>query len=972
MSATPSTSLEAQNDEEKEFISILKKLNVPSLKAFQRSLKLPVRRKKDLMIGEIIKYYRSGVLHNDRVRKYALKYSALWLIENRSEINYWEVYDLIEKGRIPISSIGSKKKHRSKDKEDVNPKDSKRKEGFDYKFKPFYNFEIIQEIHSSPQVLIDRKCEFSFTLTPKEEELIRRPGHRVYVLSASATKVKNNVPITFPKRFQLTINDHELPPVHQGANAQDSASPIDITKYLRESPSVNHIECSFLAYVLSVIFVYIVKQTKPEKFVENLLDQGTISLDKFFGSKNDDGLTFEDIVVSLLDPMTKARIAVPAITTKCNHSTPFDAMCFLDGMYSKCPTCNTHIVFEEIRIVKLLYDIVQSDKNVETVRINSQGQWTAVDRSNAFKSGDAEVDVVCLSDEEDEGGKQKGGLDSGSDNDELQSDNEDSRVEDESIINDEVSYEEKEEPEIEHEEVGNHESPNTEEEKEEEPLRLNQTHVDTPVENPENNQRRHRSSRTRVPQQISVIELSSSSSSSESSPSNSAPNSPRKVGTEDESVVVTEPTPISRESRESPDADRLAKQLTISDVPHNDTSSTVEEPQTSHPNHAFEEPQTSHPSSTVEEPQASNTNPTVEENYSHQPGGLRRSDAEEIALLRSEFLAEQEKSRLLEEILQKKANNQDMRNKLNSLTSRAPMEGEWFGSRDRNSSVPRSPMHYGTNEPRFTNHQSTSEPLLSRPPPPPPPQSLSISNYPSSRGFVPDNRLVESSRMGNIPTNGGLVPTSHSQSLSHETTRVPFSTHLSFYYNQLVNFTADAAANTNGLSKTMDNLTFLKADVSNFFEGRINQELADNDARLKRFNDETKIRLTQLRNYCAPQQEISQYIMSRNKEKASIVSRHEDILGNFDAEMRNINEAIEKKLIWVEEKQQQHLLEVPEKRLQIEYRTDEQYSNGNFNNESSPNPDPARHVQTPPAKKQRLTDTNNGNFQPFNGQTTFY
>lgn len=98
--------------------------------------------------------------------------------------------------------------------------------------------------------------------------------------------------------------------------------------------------------------------------------------------ENDKDLMVDCTIVSLVDPLTKTRMELPARGVDCSHMECFDAVQFLlmnrQKETWKCPSCKNRVRFEDIEIDGFLLNILQSPnlgKECKNIIIQKDGVW---------------------------------------------------------------------------------------------------------------------------------------------------------------------------------------------------------------------------------------------------------------------------------------------------------------------------------------------------------------------------------------------------------------------------------------------------------------------------------------------------------------------------------------------------------------------------------------------------------------------
>jgi len=102
------------------------------------------------------------------------------------------------------------------------------------------------------------------------------------------------------------------------------------------------------------------------------------------------GFNLDSVFITIMDPLTKLRLKLPARGVKCVHLQCFDAISFLQINEQKliwsCPICNKQIKFENIEIDEYLLKIVQNQnlsEECENVILFKDGTWIET-KTNTF------------------------------------------------------------------------------------------------------------------------------------------------------------------------------------------------------------------------------------------------------------------------------------------------------------------------------------------------------------------------------------------------------------------------------------------------------------------------------------------------------------------------------------------------------------------------------------------------------------
>ncbi|KAE9523241.1 hypothetical protein AGLY_016341, partial [Aphis glycines] len=175
------------------------------------------------------------------------------------------------------------------------------------------------------------------------------------------------------------------------------AGPIDCTQILKLNPNLaNHITLNWLpdgkAYAVAV---FLVKKLSPDDLVKKLLEKESKSSEE---TRNyiikklenvDPDLTTTSYHFSLICPLSKSRMTLPAKSIQCDHLQCFDAETFILMNEKKptwtCPTCNKPILYEDISIENYILEIIKSpllqvdDKEIEFL---ADGSWIIYKEKN--------------------------------------------------------------------------------------------------------------------------------------------------------------------------------------------------------------------------------------------------------------------------------------------------------------------------------------------------------------------------------------------------------------------------------------------------------------------------------------------------------------------------------------------------------------------------------------------------------------
>ncbi|XP_015363942.1 PREDICTED: E3 SUMO-protein ligase PIAS2-like [Diuraphis noxia] len=180
------------------------------------------------------------------------------------------------------------------------------------------------------------------------------------------------------------------PNTRPGISARRISSPIDCTQIMKLAPIVpNMIYINWTPDGKNyVVCMNLVKKLTPEILVQKLQDKGGRSSEE---TKNyiikkltdiDPDFATTSYRFSLVCPLGKARMKLPAKSIHCDHFQCFDASTFILMNEKKptwmCPTCNAPCLYDDIQIDNYFLEVVSSpilqDCNTE-IEILADGTW---------------------------------------------------------------------------------------------------------------------------------------------------------------------------------------------------------------------------------------------------------------------------------------------------------------------------------------------------------------------------------------------------------------------------------------------------------------------------------------------------------------------------------------------------------------------------------------------------------------------
>lgn len=118
-------------------------------------------------------------------------------------------------------------------------------------------------------------------------------------------------------------------------------------------------------------------------------------------------IVVESSVMSLKDPVSTTKIAIPCRSTLCTHNRCFDAAYFLHLQEQaptwQCPICNKAISFEALAVDEYVQEILdRAPRGTDQVTIEPDGQWSTEDDNPATNNNryddESDEDLVEITD----------------------------------------------------------------------------------------------------------------------------------------------------------------------------------------------------------------------------------------------------------------------------------------------------------------------------------------------------------------------------------------------------------------------------------------------------------------------------------------------------------------------------------------------------------------------------------------------
>ncbi|XP_060857943.1 E3 SUMO-protein ligase PIAS2-like [Metopolophium dirhodum] len=183
-----------------------------------------------------------------------------------------------------------------------------------------------------------------------------------------------------------------LPPktdTRPGAESRRSPRPINCTQLVKLSPiTPNIIKINWVDTLNYVMSMYLVKRISSETLIQRLQDKGGRNSEetkKYIIEKLadvDPDLATTSYRFSLVCPLSKTRMKIPAKSIHCDHLQCFDASTFILMNEKKptwmCPTCNKACMYDDLQIENYFLEVVSSPKLKESskeIEFLADGTW---------------------------------------------------------------------------------------------------------------------------------------------------------------------------------------------------------------------------------------------------------------------------------------------------------------------------------------------------------------------------------------------------------------------------------------------------------------------------------------------------------------------------------------------------------------------------------------------------------------------
>jgi hypothetical protein len=288
---------------------------------------------------------------------------------------------------------------------------------------PFYDVVDVVLKMSELQALSGRSGDvrsvFPFTLQPEHIPLISYRGDqptpryelqlRMFLFDTDIEQADD-----FPPNCAIKVDDNPvalpgiIPTNKPNAEQKRYSRPVDITQYIQSSRlnqnRTHKLEIDWFSDRRTwAVGIWLVYRQNANILLDRLLTTGVRrSVDEtkkkiaLMLDGDDDNIALDQLKISLLCPLMKTRMNIPARTKTCSHLQCFDLSNYLNMCEKrpvwKCPQCNGNAHYDNLIIDQYFMDLLKTvEHNVEEVELERDGNWKIL-----------EVACDTLSDDDDD------------------------------------------------------------------------------------------------------------------------------------------------------------------------------------------------------------------------------------------------------------------------------------------------------------------------------------------------------------------------------------------------------------------------------------------------------------------------------------------------------------------------------------------------------------------------------------------
>ncbi|KAM4707942.1 E3 SUMO-protein ligase PIAS4 [Discoglossus pictus] len=271
---------------------------------------------------------------------------------------------------------------------------------------PFYDVvdELLKPtelVAQNSEKLQDSPCVF--VLSPRQVDLIKnsrdlQPGTKSVqvVLRICYTETSCPQEDQYPPNIAVKVNHNYCsvpgyyPSNKPGVEPKRPCRPINLTNLMYLSSASNRVTVTWGNYGKSYsVGLYLVRQRTSAELLQRLKTIGvkhpelckTLVREKL-RLDPDSEIATTGVRVSLICPLVKMRLAVPARAETCAHLQCFDAVFYLQMNEKKptwmCPVCDKPALYDQLIIDGLLSKILNECKDADEIEFMVDGSWCPI------------------------------------------------------------------------------------------------------------------------------------------------------------------------------------------------------------------------------------------------------------------------------------------------------------------------------------------------------------------------------------------------------------------------------------------------------------------------------------------------------------------------------------------------------------------------------------------------------------------
>lgn len=253
-------------------------------------------------------------------------------------------------------------------------------------------------------------------ISTKQKDYDYQVQIRIGQLEATTTEIDDYLP--FKLDIQINGSTCALPPIPNtfpGTVIKRIPKPIDCSNLIKLTPnSSNSIIINWAPDEKEyVVAIYVVKKFTSNYLFKKLLNKEARHFDE---TKNyiinklinmDPDLATTSYCFSLMCPLGKMRMNVPAKSIKCDHLQCFDAMIYILMNEKKstweCPICQKPCLYDDIQIESYFWEVIKDPAltdSCEEIELLADGSWRMYEEKKTAENlkNTSDIDFVILDD----------------------------------------------------------------------------------------------------------------------------------------------------------------------------------------------------------------------------------------------------------------------------------------------------------------------------------------------------------------------------------------------------------------------------------------------------------------------------------------------------------------------------------------------------------------------------------------------